>query len=128
MKKLIKIVLASWLIFLCQSCYYDTVYELPEEPIDPTVPVSYATQILPIWASDCVDCHKGSIAPDLRPENSYASLINGEYIIKGNAEGSTLYKTIIWGSGVPKMPTEYKLSDNQIELVKTWINQGAENN
>lgn len=129
MKKLIKIVLVSCVLFLMQSCYYDTVYEGPvEPPIDPEVPVSYKTQIMPIWNTDCVSCHKGSTAPDLRPENSYASLIDGGYVIQGDAVGSTLYKTLIWADGVPKMPTQYKLSNSEIELVKVWIEQGAKNN
>lgn len=128
MKKLIKIVLGSCFLFLMQSCYYDTVYELPEVPIDPEVPISYETQIMPIWKTDCVDCHNGAVAPDLRPENSYAALINGGYVIKGDAENSILYQTLIWADGVSRMPIQYKLSNSEIELVEVWINQGAENN
>ena len=98
MKKLFKIVLYSGLILLFQSCYYDTVIE--EEVIPPPDDVSYSNDIMPLWNADCVSCHKGSIPPDLRDENSWDQL----------------------------MPPAGKWSDNKINLVKAWIDQGAKNN
>ncbi len=128
MKKLIKIVITVCVLFMLQSCYYDTVYTVEAPPVDPEEPVSYETQILPIWKNDCVDCHKGSVAPDLRPENSYADLLNNGWVIPGNSAGSLLYESVAWTGGASRMPIEYKLTETEIQLIQLWIDQGAENN
>jgi hypothetical protein len=128
MKKLIKIVIAVCVLFLLQSCYYDTVYTVEAPPVDPDVDILYKTQIQPIWENNCVDCHKGNVAPDLRADNSYDALINGEFVLKNNSAGSILYKSVAWNGGAAKMPIEYKLTESEIQLIQLWIDQGAENN
>lgn len=125
MKKLLKIVLVSGLIFMFQSCYYDTVLE--EEIIPPPDDVSYSEDIMPLWNSDCVSCHKGTIAPDLRNEVSYDELLNG-YVIPNNSDDSVLYKSLLGIDGISLMPPDGIWSQNKINLVKAWIDQGAKNN
>ena len=110
-----------------ESCYYDSFPEEVEGPGEP-VPevVSYKNDIMPLWEGQCVACHKGNVAPDLRPETSYTSLLNG-YVEPGNSEGSVLYQSLIWGDAV-KMPLDSKWPASKTDLVKAWIDQGAKNN
>jgi hypothetical protein len=125
MKKLFKIVLASFFIFLFQSCYYDTVLE--EEIIPPPDDVSYQNDIQPLWNTDCVSCHNGVIPPDYREDFSYASNLNG-YVVPFKPEESILYKSLLGIDGVSLMPPDAKWSENKINLVKAWIEQGAKDN
>lgn len=112
------------------SCYYDAYPEY--EDIDNggtdgpgAVEVSYATDIVPLW-SQCTGCHGGSTPPNLKT-NSYANLLNG-YVIANDANTSILYKSLLGTDGTSLMPPGSKWPDSKINLVKTWINQGAKNN
>ena len=127
MKKLFKIVLYSGLILLFQSCYYDTVIE--EEVIPPPDDVSYSNDIQPLWNADCVSCHRGgtSVPPDLTEENSWGELLNG-YVVPFESGESSLMNSLNGTNGEQLMPPGNKWSDNKINLVKAWIDQGAKNN
>ncbi len=126
MKKLFKIVLYSGLILLFQSCYYDTVIE--EEVIPPPDDVSYSNDIQPLWDADCVSCHKGAIPPDLIDENSWDELVNNGYVVPFESDESSLMNSLYGTNGEQLMPPAGKWSDNKINLVKAWIDQGAKNN
>jgi hypothetical protein len=129
MKNILKIfILISMGLFL-NSCYYDSFPqdiddgggEVPEE-------VSYSTDIMPLWEGQCVACHQGSVPPDLRPENSYDSLLNG-FVEAGKSEESNLYLSLIHAPGVSPMPSpSNQWPASQTNLVKAWIDQGAKNN
>ena len=113
------------------ACYYDT---FPEEEIDVPEPgeeVSYSENIQPLWDKDCVSCHKGTTAPDLRPDVSYNDLIDNGWVVKGDAAASILYQSLIGAPGVVAMPTpasDFPWSPTKIKLVEDWINEGAQNN
>lgn len=114
------------------SCYYDAFPEYQDvdnggdggDGGGGDVIVSYQTDIVPLW-SQCTGCH-GGIPPTLNT-NSYANLLNG-YVVAGNAEASVLYKSLLGTGGVSLMPPGSKWPQSKIDLVKTWINQGAKNN
>jgi cytochrome c5 len=127
MKKLFKIVLYSGLILLFQSCYYDTVIE--EEVIPPPDDVSYSRDIMPLWKADCVSCHKGgtTFPPDLRDENSWDELVPA-YVVPFESDESSLMNSLYGTNGEQLMPPAGIWSDNKINLVKAWIDQGAKNN
>ena len=111
------------------SCYYDS---FPQDIDDgggeiPDV-VSYSIDIMPLWEGECVACHQGNVPPDLRPEKSYQSLLNG-FVEPNNSEASSLYLSLIHAPGVSPMPTpSSKWPASQTNLVKAWIDQGAKNN
>lgn len=88
---------------------------------DTTNFVSFRAEVQPIFDAKCVSCHKGARNPDLRPENSYASLATGAYVTQPAAD-SKLYKKIIAGSHVSMTNQSEK---NTIYL---WIGQGAKDN
>ncbi len=129
MKKLFQFIVLLIMGLAINSCYYDA---LPEETVDlkdpdtPTEVISYKTDITPLWGQ-CVGCHSGNEAPDLRDTNSYNALKNG-YIIPKDADASILYKSLLGIDGVSLMPPGSKWSNTKIKLVKDWINQGALDN
>jgi len=130
MKNLIKILIVIAMGLFLNSCYYDSFPEYSEEIDPPEVPdvVSYSTDIMPLWEGQCVACHNGNVAPDLRPENSYNALLNG-FVDAGKSEESLLYLSLIHAPGVSPMPTpDNKWPASKTELVKAWIDQGAKNN
>jgi len=114
------------------SCYYDAYPEY-DVIIDDgggdgggqTEDVSYATDIVPLWGQ-CVGCHNGSTPPNL-DSNSFTNLLNG-YVVAGDADASVLYKSLLGTGGISLMPPGSKWPQAKIDLVKSWINQGAKNN
>lgn len=110
---------------LVTSCYYDAFQEeiiLPDDGED----ISYQTDIVPLWVQ-CTGCHKaGGDAPNME-DNSYDNLLDS-YVVPGNAEASILYKSLLGIDGVPLMPPGSQWPDSKINLVKTWIDQGALDN
>jgi hypothetical protein len=107
------------------SCKYDFIKK--PEPINPTTPVSFATQILPIFSTDgCTGCHKpGGQSPDYTAANAYASIISNNVVNTATPESSPLFT-------VPDPSTSGhawdKYTDQQAQLVLLWITQGAQNN
>lgn len=124
MKKYFQLVLVISMSLLTLSCYYDEVIEfqvpLPEN-------VSFQNDIQPLFDQSCVTCHDGNLEPDLRDFNAYNSLING-YVVPGDAEGSILYMSLINSNGVSLMPPEGQWPDSKINLVLSWIDEGALDN
>jgi hypothetical protein len=99
--------------------------------------ISYRTQIEPILQEHCKECHslngEGYKKSGFSVE-SYEQLMKGTkfgaVIIPGAAVTSTLY-ILITGKADPSisMPHGRKpISDHDIKLIKTWIDQGAKNN
>ncbi len=129
MKKiLIFISKATVLILLLSlsSCYYDEEVVIPEVVLDPVEDVLFATDIQPIFTRECAFCHPPSL-PDLTEGNSYAAIINGD-IVPNDVDASLLYQTLITDNASELMPPGEALSDEDINLVKSWIEQGAKNN
>jgi hypothetical protein len=124
MKNLYKLIVLSGMALFLGSCYYDT---FPEDT--GTVPdeVSYQQDVQPIWNAACIECH-GPIPPNLEDGVSYNNLLSGGYVVPGDSENSILYQSLLGIEGVSLMPPSGKLPDSQINIVKKWIDDGAENN
>ncbi len=118
MKRLFYLLFAAVLtgILLFGSCE-KVVYPIPELPDT----VSYSLDIQPIWDNKCVSCHSGSRDPDLRPDNSYASLIDGGYVDTDNPEDSELIKKL-YGSH------DARATETEKQVILLWIGEGAKNN
>jgi hypothetical protein len=113
--------------FVLGGCAYNWIVE--EEVIDPTDPnagqVSFSADIIPIYASKCIACHKtGGQRPDLTAENAYASLNSSRYINK-----TTPAESLIYTRPNPSNPDSHmKYSEAEAAKVLLWITQGAANN
>ena len=129
MKNFIKILIVIAMGLFVNSCYYDSFPqdidngggEVPDD-------ISYANDIQPMWDADCVACHPTLAQPDLRPGTSYNSLLNGGYVIKGDADNSVLYQSLLGANGVSLMPTGGMWPTSKIKTVEVWINEGAKDN
>jgi len=101
--------------------------------VDPTIPISYSTQINPIWQTSCMGsgCHNtGGIPPILTTDKSYNNLLTGGFIDPTITvpENVVLYKQLKGLDGLSEMPPSAPLSAEQMEIIKTWIIQGSKNN
>jgi len=130
MKNIFRIfILISMGLFL-NSCYYDSFPQEIDDGGGGEIPevVSYKNDIMPLWEGQCVACHPTQAPPDLTPENSYNSLLNG-FVEAGDSESSSLYLSLIHAPGVSPMPTPNNIwPKSQTDLVKAWIDQGALDN
>ena len=91
--------------------------------------VSFAKNVLPIFESSCFSCHGGDKTEKGLNLKTYASVMvgsqNGAVITAGDAGNSLLFKFVSSG----KMPKRgAKLTAEQLDVIKNWINSGAPNN
>lgn len=100
------------------SCDPDTVY--------------FENHVLPLLISNCAtaDCHDGSSEDNDVVLLDYASIIDDGDVKPGDPFDSKLYKVLVKEEPNDRMPPPpaYALSQEQTDLVKKWIEQGALNN
>lgn len=99
--------------------------------------VSFHSDIQPILKSHCVECHsKGGIGFKRSGflADSYQHVMQGTkygpVIVPGSSNSSTLYR-LIAGKADPSIRMPYHrdpLPEETVELIATWIDQGAKNN
>ena len=108
--------------------------------------MSFAGDVQPIFAASCVVCHDNSaegIATSGFSMATYDSIMKGTkfgpVVVPKSSISSTLY-LLIAGKTSPEiqMPPQHEnawaegrgtpLSDEQIKVIATWIDQGAQNN
>ena len=90
--------------------------------------IDYTSEIQPIFDLNCTfsNCHDSASPAGGLNLLTYASLMSASVIDAGNPSGSELYDRIIRAETSPgDMPPTGSLSDEQIELIETWINDGA---
>ena len=90
--------------------------------------ISYIATIQPIFTANCSSCHIASTRNNLSLSN-YASITlgnssNGPVIIAGEHANSLLWQKVNSGS----MPPSGQLTTDQINLIATWIDEGARDN
>jgi hypothetical protein len=94
-------------------------------------PVDFAADIQPIFNKHCITCHggvkkSGDISFLFREEALSIGKSGKAAIIPGDASGSELYRRLIHSDAELRMPYEKPaLSQEEIELLKRWINEGA---
>ena len=93
-----------------------------------TCNISYSATIQPIFETNCTPCHINSTRNNLSLSN-YASITsgdsnNGPVIVLGDHSNSLLWQKVNSGS----MPPSGQLTSGQINLIATWIDEGALNN
>ncbi|OYT76027.1 MAG: hypothetical protein CFK49_00115 [Armatimonadetes bacterium JP3_11] len=124
-------VLALWVSYIgLPLALGGLVWNAPVPP-PPQRKVDFAREILPIFKASCFPCHgperrQGGLRLSNR-EEAFKGGISGRVIIPGDAENSLLVKRISSDEEGPRMPKGMTaLSPEQIELIKRWINEGAE--
>jgi mono/diheme cytochrome c family protein len=87
-----------------------------------TVNVTYAGFVAPLLAKYCVGCHSGG-----SPSGNI--VLNSHSGVQTIAFNGRLLGAVTWQSGYQQMPKgSGKLSDCSINKIKSWINDGAQNN
>ena len=91
--------------------------------------VSFATDVLPIFESRCLNCHGGQRTEHGLSLRTYADAMTGSeggsVIVPGDADNSNLVELI----AAQKMPKRGpKLTPSQVQVIIDWVNQGALNN
>jgi hypothetical protein len=108
----------------------------------PKQTVSFADQIQPIFNENCVVCHgsRGQAGLDLRALNSYANLVNrvstgyapALRVAPGDPDASVLYNKVadtgVFGQRMPPPGQGLPLPSASVQLIRTWILEGAVNN
>ena len=111
-------------LLLLSSCFYDE--GLAETIAEETI-VSYSLDIQPIFNTNCTSCHPLIVsAPDLTSDNSYDAIMMDNYIVSKDLDASILFQKLLGKPNV--MPPSGPLPQKEIDLVKTWIAQGALDN
>ena len=96
--------------------------------------VDFQRQVRPILADNCFQCH----GPDestrqvrLRldtEEGAFAERPAGRPVVRGDAEASLVYQRVTHADSRLRMPpahTNKSLSDEQIDVLRRWIDEGA---
>ena len=101
-------------------CIYTTLIMFP---VIGLAQVDYNSEIQPIFNSRCTTCHGGSGELSL---TSYSNVMaggnSGAVIIPYNHSGSLLWQNV--NSGLMP-PTGSDLTQNQVDLIAQWIDEGA---
>jgi hypothetical protein len=118
--------ITATILLLASGCYKDmTVVSETGDEITRTV--SFSSDIIPIFNSDCngSGCHSsGGKAPDLSAANAYNAL--GNYINTSDPAKSELYLWMTGKKGIP-MPVS-GINKDYNALILAWIKQGGNNN
>jgi ankyrin repeat protein len=92
--------------------------------------VDYKQDIQPLLAQKCYSCHGPDVQQaGLRLDMRQNALRGGDYgpVIKiGDSAASKLIHRVVDGDGGLQMPPTGPLSDDEIGLLRAWIDQGAE--
>jgi len=92
--------------------------------------VDYKQDIKPLLAEKCYSCHGPDVQQaGLRLDLRQNALRGGDYgpVIKiGDSRASKLIRRLVDGDGGMQMPPTGPLSDEEIGLLRAWIDQGAE--
>jgi hypothetical protein len=91
--------------------------------------VSFANDVMPIFAGSCTDCHGGKQTKAGLDLTTYDSLMAGSFdgavILAGNSAESILVQLVVDGKMPKRGP---KLTTDQTQTISDWINAGALNN
>ena len=96
-----------------------------------TETVSFKNDIAPILVANCASCHGFGDRPSGRFDlASFSAMMrggeNGPPILPGNPDESFLVKKLLGTGGGQRMPRgRDPLDDAQMELITTWIQEGA---
>src|ERR1700733_7341541 len=92
--------------------------------------VDFEKDVQPILAQKCYSCHGDDAQQSgLRLDKRQNALRGGDYgpvINVGNSADSKLIKRLVNGDGGLQMPPTGALPDEEIGILRAWIDQGAE--
>jgi hypothetical protein len=136
------IILASLFVMIVFACKHDPLNPV-DPPIDPPIDpptgvvcdpdsVYFQNQVLPILVSNCTEpgCHSAADHQEGVVLDSYQSLLSTvEHVTQNDWGENKLIRSLEETDLEDRMPqNKPPLSTEQINLIKTWVIQGALNN
>ena len=92
--------------------------------------IDYDMDVRPLLSQHCYSCHGEEIQQSgLRLDLRQNALRGGDYgpvINPGNSAESKLIRRLVNGDGGLQMPPTGALSDEEIGILRAWIEQGAD--
>ena len=113
-------------------CVATAAPALAQTPLPPPAArkVDYDADVKPILSQHCYSCHGlDAQQSGLRLDLRQPALRGGDYgpvITPGNSAESKLIKRLVHGDGGLQMPPTGALSDEEIGILRAWIDQGAD--
>ena len=104
----------------------------PDGPIkDYVKKVAFKEDVMPLLVSACGNCHgaakqEGNFRVDSRDAVLAGGKAYGKVVQPGNVEKSTLLLIVAGKDEDLPQPEKHKLPPKQVELLKSWVQQGAE--
>jgi uncharacterized membrane protein len=105
----------------------------PKVSGDPRARVDFVHEVAPVLQVYCLRCHGGEKVKGKVDLRSYAALAKSgrgesKALVPGNAEGSTLYTSLIADDPDEHMPPkkEKQITSEQVEIIRKWIAEGAD--
>ena len=90
--------------------------------------VDFARDVLPLLRQNCISCHGPAQQTNgLRLDRKSSVMKFGlRRVVPGNSENSFLYRRLIGTEYGMQMPPTGALPPEQIQIIKTWIDEGAD--
>src|SRR5215813_12084767 len=92
--------------------------------------IDFERDVQPILSQKCFSCHgEEAQQSGLRLDKRQNALRGGDYgpvIVTGNSAESKLIRRLVNGDGGLQMPPTGPLSDEEIGILRAWIDQGAD--
>lgn len=90
--------------------------------------VDFAKDVLPLFRQHCIECHgakkqENGLRLDRR---SSVMKLYSRRVVPGNSANSKVYRRLIGDEFGTQMPPQGALGAEQVAIVKTWIEQGAD--
>src|SRR5437868_3742858 len=94
------------------------------------IKIDFEKHVQPILAQKCYACHGEEVQQSgLRLDKRQNALRGGDYgpvIMPGKSTESKLIRRVVNGDGGLQMPPTGALSDEEIGILRAWIDQGAD--
>ena len=126
---LIAMLICGIFVISCSKNSEDTLPD-PNDPNNPGNPQcdttnrKYAADVVPILQANCYGCHGSSTNT-----GSGGIVLDGYDNLKAKASSGVLIGVLTHAAGFPQMPKDAaKLSDCNINTIRSWINNGIQNN
>src|SRR5437763_1838639 len=89
-------------------------------------PVEFDRDVLPVFRQNCVGCHGPSQQNGALRLDRRSSALKGGFrrVVPGSSANSFLYHRLIGSEYGMQMPPTGPLKPDQINVIKTWIDQG----
>ena len=91
--------------------------------------ISFSSDVSPILNQKCIGCH-GSIQPlaglDLSSYEGIMAGTKGKPVVEPGSSSNSLLVKVVKSGSMPKNGA--KLTDDQVEILSKWVDQGASDN